>query len=86
MYKELSLSDTTTTQEVLTTNFRSLKTAKLNNSKDLSIIEDRSVNWKELTACVHHAETQEVMVQLGKWPWLKFLLEGKMNIIACTKI
>ena len=34
-----------TTQEVLTTNFRSSRTAKLNNSKALSIMEEGSVTF-----------------------------------------
>ena len=44
MYKELPHSDTTMTQELLTTNFDHQRTAKLNNSKALSIIEEGSVN------------------------------------------
>ena len=47
MYKELSHSDTTMTQEVLSTNLDHQRTAKLNNSKDLSIIEEGSVSCLE---------------------------------------
>ena len=43
MNKELSHCDITTTQEVLTANFRISKNLKLNNSKDLLNIEEGSV-------------------------------------------
>ena len=44
MNKELSHCDITTTQEVLTTNFRISKNLKLNNSRDLLNIEEGSVS------------------------------------------
>ena len=60
MYKELSHSDTTAAQEVLTLDHQ--RTAKLNNSKDLSIIEEGSVTKFDAVTRIHvllHGKDEE---------------------------
>ena len=53
MNKELSHSDTTMTQEVLTTNSQILKNLLIkNNSKDLLNIEEGSVTWVGMKSCI----------------------------------
>ena len=48
MYKELSHSDTTMIQEVLTLTLDHQGITKLNNSKDFQNIEERSVMMRDL--------------------------------------